>query len=95
MYLQVRAKRKLEQMLMQEQDKIEAIFNTQQGAYDSKQGDQGLLINLLREEISKMEETTDKTVMQKTLDRKSFRNQKEYAFKIFAEIGLLQRLGLK
>lgn len=54
-----------------------------------------MLLFMLRKEIDLLKGDTDKKILQKTLDRKNFNNQKRYAKEIFTQAGLLKVLRLK
>jgi hypothetical protein len=88
--LQLRARHRLEKLLKLHESLLKQKFKAQEKAF-GKDGDEvkyEILLMLLRQQIDELTDKIDKEIMQKTLDRKNYNNQKKYALKIFSESGL-------
>jgi hypothetical protein len=87
--LQIRARHRLEKLLRLHEALLRQKFKAQEKAF-GKDGDEvkyEILLMLLRQQIEALTDKIDKEIMQKTLDRKNYNNQKKYAMKIFSESG--------
>lgn len=88
--LQLRARRRLERLLRLHEALLKEKFKRQEKAF-GKDGDEvkyEILLMLFRQQIEELTNKIDKEIMQKTLDRKNYNNQKKYALRIFSESGL-------
>lgn len=87
----ISARRRLEQMLTKDKDVIErGLKNYKVNLQDIKTDrDYEIALILIRQEIEKLSKDYDKIVMRKTIDTKSFFNQKQYVNKILHESGLV------
>lgn len=91
MLLQVRAKKQLVRMLVAHHKEILAAFNNDiknkkaKGLSGEDEIDYEILLKVLREEIDNLKDNKLKMIMRKTLNRKNYHNQKNYAYSILAD----------
>lgn len=94
MFWQLRAMKRLEKNIRNHRSTLEANFNKKVKESIISTHQDELILMLLRKEISDLKESKDRVVLQKTLDRKNYSNQKRFAFKIFSESGMDKVLKL-
>jgi hypothetical protein len=78
--LQIKGKKKLEIILRLDRVKLQRQFAERKKASgnDSDVSDE-LKLMMIREEIRKLQDGLEKTVLEKTLNRKNYNNQKKFA----------------
>jgi hypothetical protein len=92
--LQIRAKNRLEVNLKRDYKKLLNEIR-QMPSFVTEEEESELLIMMLRKEIENLNNNTDKKVLQKTLDKKNFNNQKSFVKKVFSESGLSSLVDIK
>jgi len=92
-YFILRATKRIEKKIRTDQIELKKIFD--KSFLESLSKDQEeILVTLLRREIEGLNDKQDKMIMEKTLNRKNFDNQKRFALKIFSESGLTESLSI-
>jgi hypothetical protein len=66
---------------------LHEYFNQTKALGKGQEAKQEIMLMILRENIDKIAEDSDRTILQKTLNQKNFNNQKRYASMIFEESG--------
>lgn len=90
--LQYRIEKALENIIKNNKDVIKKEYYKQMNSIlkKDKESNFEILLLILREQIEHLNDNFKRGVIEKTLDRKNYTNQKQYANRIFSESGLTE-----